>query len=66
MILKNAKIVTDKKVIENGYLEIANKKIVKVAAGEYQGNDTDIVDVKGNILMPGFIDIHCHAGGEVW
>ncbi len=61
MILKNAKIVTDKKVIENGYLEIANKKIVKVAAGEYQGNDTDIVDVKGNILMPGFIDIHIHG-----
>ena len=61
MILNNAKIVTNKKVIENGYLEIENKKIKKVGVGSYQGNDKEVYDLKGNILMPGFIDIHIHG-----
>ena len=63
MILKNAKIVTDKKVIELGYLQIENKKITKVGVGDYQGEDMDIIDIKGNILMPGFIDLHIHGSG---
>ena len=63
MILKNAKIVTEKKVIENGYLVIQNKKITKVCAGTYQGEDQDVYDMHGNILMPGFIDLHIHGSG---
>lgn len=60
MIIKNAKIVTLKKVIENGYLEIENKKIKKVGIGEYLGQE-DAFDAKGNIIMPGFIDLHIHG-----
>ena len=63
MILKNAKIVTNKKVIENGYLEIENKKIVKVSQVPYveENKNQEVIDLKGNILMPGFIDLHIHG-----
>ena len=63
MILKNAKIVTEKKVIDNGYLQIEGKKIVKVGVGDYQGEEKETIDVHGNILMPGFIDLHIHGSG---
>ena len=60
MILKNAKIVTLKKVIENGYLEIEGKKIKSVKEGPYLGND-EAIDIAGNVIMPGFIDLHIHG-----
>lgn len=61
MIIKNIKIVTLKKVIENGYIEISNHKIVNVKEGDYQGEDTNIIDGHHKIAMPGFIDIHIHG-----
>lgn len=60
MIIKNAKIVTLKKVIEKGYLEIENKKIKNVGVGDYTGSE-NAIDVQGNIIMPGFIDVHIHG-----
>ena len=60
MILKNAKIVTLKKVIDNGYIEIEDKKIKSVHEGEYLGKD-ETIDLQGNIVMPGFIDLHIHG-----
>ena len=60
MILKNAKIVTLKKVIDNGYIEIEDKKIKSVHEGGYLGKD-ETIDLQGNIVMPGFIDLHIHG-----
>lgn len=31
-------------------------------AKEFVGSQTDIVDLSGRSLLPGFIDAHCHAG----
>lgn len=61
MIINNLKIVTLKKVIENGYIEIQGKKILNVKEGPYLGEDKEIIDGKGKIAMPGFIDIHMHG-----
>ena len=61
MVINNIKIVTLKKVIENGFIEIKNKKIVKVGIGHYQGNDNEVINGKGKIAMPGFIDLHIHG-----
>lgn len=66
MVLYNARIVTcDKgRVIENGYVEVDQGKIVAVEPGDYTGNDRERYDACGGLLFPGFIDSHCHIG--VW
>ncbi|WP_027063277.1 N-acetylglucosamine-6-phosphate deacetylase [Mesoplasma seiffertii] len=59
MIIKNAKIVLEDKVIETGYLVIENNKITVI----HQGNtDEPGIDVKGQWVLPGFIDCHVHGG----
>ncbi|MCE4957643.1 N-acetylglucosamine-6-phosphate deacetylase [Macrococcoides caseolyticum] len=56
----NARIYTEDKVIQNGYIEY-DEKIIAFGEGEYSGQ-AHTIDAQGNILMPGFIDIHIHGG----
>ena len=60
MIIKNVKIVTFNKVIENGYIEVKNGLISNICSGEYKGNE-EAIDGLGKIAMPGFIDMHTHG-----
>lgn len=61
MVITNLKIVTLEKVIENGYIIIENDKIIDVVEGKYLEDDKDVIDGKGKIAMPGFIDVHIHG-----
>ena len=61
MIITNVKIVTPKKVIKKGYINIKNDIISSVCSGNYKGKDKDVVDGNGKIAMPGFIDLHIHG-----
>ncbi|WP_414052272.1 N-acetylglucosamine-6-phosphate deacetylase [Macrococcus animalis] len=56
----NAKIYTEDKVIDNGYI-VFDETIVEINEGTFKG-EADIIDARGNILLPGFIDIHIHGG----
>lgn len=64
----NARILTmeNGKIIENGEVEIKDNIISYVGANRkltsFVGNT---IDAKGNILMPGFVNTHCHAGMSV-
>lgn len=60
LVIINAKIVIIDRVIENGYVVVENGKISSIKEGKYVGNDM-VFDAKGQILMPGFIDIHVHG-----
>lgn len=35
----------------------------KAGAEAYKGSSTNVVDLKGNVVMPGFVDAHVHAPG---
>ncbi|WP_338971164.1 N-acetylglucosamine-6-phosphate deacetylase [Spiroplasma endosymbiont of Panorpa germanica] len=59
MILKNAKIVLEDKVINNGFIEIKDNKIVNIQEGSCKSEG---VDLKGQWILPGFIDVHVHGG----
>ncbi|WP_339035015.1 N-acetylglucosamine-6-phosphate deacetylase [Spiroplasma endosymbiont of Cantharis rufa] len=59
MIIKNAKIVIENEVIENGWLEIENKIIKSINKGK---TNLEGIDIEGNWLLPGFIDCHVHGG----
>ncbi len=64
MYIKNIKIVTLNKVIDNGYLEIDNGIIKKVVDHPFDLN-VDAIDGNGNIAFPGFIDCHIHGSDAV-
>ena len=49
-------------VIENGYIEITDGKIKKIAEGIPAGIDIDDFNGDGNLVYPGFIDAHTHLG----
>lgn len=62
MVIKNIKIVLEDRVIENGYLVFDNERIKEIGIGDYAG---EAIDGKGQIAMPGFIDIHIHGSSGI-
>lgn len=59
--LINAKVITSKGVSNNKCVVIGNEHII------YVGDDTkhmqcDTIDLKGNYVSAGFIDLHVHGG----
>ncbi|MEG0615442.1 MAG: amidohydrolase, partial [Oscillospiraceae bacterium] len=63
MFLYNAKIHTmsNKGIIENGFVEVVGGKIGQVFEGKISPCDGDF-DCNGFDLYPGFIDSHTHLG----
>lgn len=60
MILQNGRIFTENGVFRSADVEIAEGKIVKIApAGTLNG--AQVLDVKGQYVTPGFVDIHIHG-----
>ena len=53
--LKNLKIFTEDGIIENGYVRF-DSIIREIGHGDVEG-----IDMKGNLLIPGFIDQHIHG-----
>ena len=65
LVLENGYVITPYRMIKNGVVVIENGKIRSVGGKdevEIPANSWRI-DVKGNIVAPGFIDIHVHGGG---
>lgn len=52
----NAKMISDRAIIDHASICIEKGKIVKESHEEYE-----IIDAKGYYLCPGFIDIHTHG-----
>jgi N-acetylglucosamine-6-phosphate deacetylase len=62
-VIRNARIVLPEQVISNGFLEIADGRIVKVAEGEPSSSTSELVyDAHKATITPGFIDLHVHGG----
>lgn len=61
-IIINAKIFAWNTFL-NGYLTIRDGKILKIEKGMPETADCsrDIIDAKGQMLIPGFVDIHTHG-----
>lgn len=61
----NATIYTGEQKIENGYL-LYTDKIEKIGKMDESITFPDeVIDAKGNIIIPGMIDVHVHGGYEV-
>jgi 5-methylthioadenosine/S-adenosylhomocysteine deaminase len=63
MLIKNALIVTmdnDRRVIKNGDILIEGNRIVKIGK-DIEEKDEDIIDAKGMVALPGFVNTHTHS-----
>lgn len=60
-VVANGRVYTEDKVVDQGYIRVADGKIAEVGAGEYTG-DLQVIDAEGKNILPGFIDIHIHGG----
>ncbi|MBN2260099.1 MAG: amidohydrolase [Clostridiales bacterium] len=63
ILIKNALIYTmeNDEIIKNGDILIENDKIIKIGKN-IQVEGARIIDAKGKMVLPGFIDAHCHLG----
>ena len=59
-ILTGARIVTPDGVLDEGWLEIEDGRIVSVRSDPAPDGATDL---GGGWLLPGFVDVHVHGGG---
>ncbi len=67
-ILKNGTIYTiDDKNTKAEAVAVKDGKILYVGSSSgadiYKGSSTKVVDLKGKVVMPGFVDAHVHAPG---
>lgn len=70
LVIIHGKIKTmEQQDYEDGYLEIEQGKIVAIGDMKecdqkalYGNNKAQVIDAKGNLVMPGIIEAHCHMG----
>lgn len=65
LLIKNGKILTMAGLtLENGCILIDNEKIIDVGKAIKVKDDQElqVIDAKGNLVMPGIIESHCHIG----
>lgn len=67
--LINVNAVLERRVAENAVIALSGERI----AGVYRGEDVpplsyfdEIIDGRGAFAGPGFVDLHCHAGGPAY
>ena len=48
--------------IENGLLIIENGNILEISSGALNTNTNNVLDLSDQLLMPGFVNAHCHLG----
>lgn len=60
-MIKNAHIITCAGTeFENGVIVFDDK--IRFVGKDYSDNVDEIIDVSGNVVVPGLIDSHCHVG----
>ncbi|MCB2804224.1 N-acetylglucosamine-6-phosphate deacetylase, partial [Listeria monocytogenes] len=62
-VITNATIYTGKGVLENAFVRF-DKQILEVGSmADFQADKAEeVIDAKGQKLVPGFIDVHSHGG----
>ena len=62
--IKNARIVLENCILENGVILVFGERIAEVGTADSVNipEDAEVLDAGGMIVGPGFVDIHVHGG----
>ena len=60
MIFTNGRLIFPERVADGLSLRVADAKIVQIGP-EIRAGDEEVIDLAGNFLAPGFIDLHVHG-----
>ena len=63
-VIENAVVLTmddDMRVLDRGYVLTDGKNIAEVGEGAFTGEADERIDARGGILLPGFVNTHCHV-----
>ncbi len=66
-VFRNGTVITPYRVLEESSVVIEEGRIQYIAPDSEVDLDlscTEVIDVGGRYIAPGFIDIHCHGGGD--
>jgi len=65
LVIKNGQLITPIRVIKNSGVIIEEDKISSIfTANDYSEKEGDkVINIEGNYISPGFIDIHTHGAG---
>ena len=61
LLLASGRVVTPDGVLDPGWIRLAGPLIDAVGSGRVQ--DQSAVDLRGQWVLPGFVDMHVHGGG---
>ncbi|RUA11911.1 MAG: N-acetylglucosamine-6-phosphate deacetylase [Flavobacteriia bacterium] len=64
ILIKNAKIITPEKIIEDQNLVIENRIIKEISENFDKTKKYKIIDAEGDYISPGFFDTHIHGAGN--
>lgn len=64
-VFAGARVVTHLGVLDPGWVTVDGSTITGVGKGKPPTDDSDVQDLGGAWLVPGFVDIHCHGGAGV-
>ena len=62
----NANVVLPDRVLENGQILMENGRILAIGQELPLLVQCECFDAQGLLAGPGFVDEHCHAGGDCW
>lgn len=60
------KVVLKDKIISDGAVVLCGDTIAEVGYRADVQLPEHVTDTNGRLIAPGFVDIHCHAGGQFW
>ena len=63
LTVHSGRIVLAEREIPRGYVVTREGRIAEVGEGEPARIAGDEIDAAGMVVLPGFVDIHCHGGG---